>query len=277
MENGDKMKNFNISNRIFSKLQSPFTYTVITAFAIFCACLCITINQFIIKETYSDKTANAENSPIMDCGTIIHQEININGYITELGLQTEGISEGDKGNIEILLKHPKGSILKSFSLGEIFNNDQNILVKFSPNMVGPIDMYISGEDIINPITLKTRSEKLLGKYDVNGIVHNGNLAVVIKTAIIPRYSYLRICLLVVMLITLGYHIYCSSKLQQGKGLYWISLIYILCTICIRYPGATLLAEPCWETLTNFSHQTLIRGGVIAFFLMMQGIGHYFPD
>lgn len=193
--------------KIFEKLKEPFTYTIIAAFAVLCSCFCITFSQFAVKEIYSGKTENIGVSSVLNSETIIHQEINVNGTVTELELQTDKISEGDNGSIEILLKHPNGRILKSFSLNEIFKNKQKILLKLPSHIVGPLDLYVSGTDIVTPVVFNTRSEKLLGQYDINGIVQPGNIYVVVKTSVIPRYTYLRICLLIVMSITFGFHIY----------------------------------------------------------------------
>lgn len=249
-------------------MKEPFTYTIIAAFAILCSCFCITVNQYAIRETYSEKTENMGVSPFLESGTIIHQEINVNGEITELELMTEGISEGDNGSIKVLLKHPKGSWSEYFLFDEIFKKGQRISIKLPSGIVGPLDVYISGSNHVKPIVLKTRSEKLLGQYDINGAIQNGNLLVTVKTAVIPRYTYLRICLLVFMLLVFGFHIfmYRFSENKREKGLYWLAVVYIFCTISIRYPISTLLAEPYWETLTNFSHQTLVRGIRGSFFL-----------
>ena len=261
-QKGDsKLKNIIILNKIYEKLKAPFTYTIIAAFAIFCSCLCITVSQFAIKETYSEKTEHVGVSPQLDSETIIHQEINVRGNITELELKTEGISEGDHGNIKILLKHSKGNWTENFSLDSILKNGQNISIKLPSNIVGPIDVYVSGVDLVNPVVLKTRSENLLGQYDINGTIYSGNVLMTVKTTVIPRYTYLRISLLIIMLFILAFHIsmYRFSENTREKGLYWIALAYIFCTICIRCPVSTLLAEPCMETFANFIHQTFTRG------------------
>ena len=192
-----------LENKIYEKLKAPFTYTIIAAFAIFCSCLCITVSQFAIKETYSEKTEHVGVSPQLDSETIIHQEINVRGNITELELKTEGISEGDHGNIKILLKHSKGNWTENFSLDSILKNGQNISIKLPSNIVGPIDVYVSGVDLVNPVVLKTRSENLLGQYDINGTIYSGNVLMTVKTTVIPRYIYLRISLLIIMLFILN--------------------------------------------------------------------------
>lgn len=199
--------------------------------------------------------------------TIFHQEININGKVDELNFQVNA-NEESSGNIKILIKHGKGNLVKTFSLDEIQTNKQIISVKLSSKITGPIDLYIYGQNINGQIVFKTRSETLLGRWDMNGVPLNGNLLATIKTTIIPRYSYLRIGLLLIMLTVFLYliHIYKFPEDEREKKLYGIAVVLIFCSICICCPSRTLLAEPRWEVLTNFLHQTWVRKIRDSFFL-----------
>lgn len=249
------------------QIEVPFLSAVIAAFAVLCSCFCITVNQFSMKETYSQETQYEGISPPLKAETIFHQQININGKIDELSFQINGIEEAS-GNIKILIKHTEGSFVNTFPLNEIEKSTQIISIKLSPQITGPVDLYISGQDIKDQVVFKTRSETLLGCWDMNGTPLNGNLLMAIKVAVIPRYSYLRISLLIIMSIAFLYlmYIYKFPEMQREKKLYWIAVVFVFCSNCICYPSRTLLAEPRWEVLTNFIHQTWVRELYDSFFL-----------
>lgn len=147
---------------------------------------------------------------------------------------------------------------KNIYAGNI-ENDSKCTLDIPELNEGNYTIFVEGvNEDNNDVSLVLSRQKIFEKAWINGESYDGNMALSLKTNIVPRTHRYRVYLFAGLLIVVGIVLWNMPRQRRKVSIFYICTVLLhIITICIQFPCYSVTPEVISETGSNFYQMTYL--------------------